>query len=261
MKKLSALANYSDELGNVIQSPKVFDKNIDIIIRGSNNKLTIHPDARITKLNLVFDCDNGSLVIGSNTKHGVSMFIRIGQDSTVNIGNDVTTTTLCTVSAVEGATVSFGNDVMIASGNHFRSDDSHPIFDVSTGKRVNPTKDISIGNHVWFGEQAVALAGAIVGDGTVIGFRSIVTRKIPNNCIAVGSPAKVVRKNIAWERPHLSYTAPGYKPDATYVTKTDYWNMTEYDSSIDGQIAISDRQASALRRKLWHLRRSVFKKM
>lgn len=64
-------------------------------------------------------------------------------------------------------------------------------------------------------------------DGTVIGFRSVVIREIPNNCIAVGSPAKVVRKNIAWERPHLSFVSPPYKPNVNYVTKSDdYWNET-----------------------------------
>lgn len=228
MRKLSQLMDYQDDLNNTIVSPTPFDKNISITIRGQNNRIEVDPKARIQKLIAVFDCDNGTIKIGSNKKHGFSMSIRVGQDATVIVGNDVTTTSMCVVSAVEGATVSFGNDVMIASGNQFRSDDGHPIFDVSTGKRINPAQDIRIGNHVWFGAQAVALAGAEVGDGSVIGFRSIVTKKIPNNCVAVGSPAKVVRKDIAWERPHLSFVAPPYKPDSTCVDTTDeYWNLTE----------------------------------
>ncbi|MGP5599208.1 acyltransferase [Glutamicibacter arilaitensis] len=228
MRKLTQLSDFSDDIGNIVESPTTFSKNISITIRGRNNKIIVDPKAKIQKLIAVFDCDNGTLEIGSNSKQGFSMSIRVGEDARVVIGNDVTTTSMCVVSAVEGATVSFGNDVMIASGNQFRSDDGHPIFDIATGKRINPAQDIVIGDHVWFGAQSVALSGARVGSGSVIGFRSIVTKAIPNNCVAVGSPAKVVRRDIAWERPHLSFVAPPYKPDSSYVeTHDEYWNLTE----------------------------------
>lgn len=233
VNKLTALTNYQDDHGNIIQSPTKFDKNIEIKIRGKNNRIIVDPKARIAKLLVTFDCDNGTLIIGPNSKRGFQMNIRIGQDATVKIGADLTTTTMPKVSAVEGVTVSFGDDVMIASQNQFRADDGHPIFDVRTGKRVNHAKDIKVGNHVWIGAQATLLAGAEVGDGSVIGFGSIVTKKIPNNCIAVGSPARVVRRNIAWERPHLSFVAPPYKPDVSTVEKSDaYWNETDVPEVI-----------------------------
>lgn len=232
MNKLTVLSDYSDDQGNIITSPTKFDKNIAITIRGKNNRITVDKRARINRLTVLFDCDNGTVIIGPSSKRGFSMSMQLGQDSTVRIGSDVTTTAVCVINAAEGATVSFGNDVMIASGNQFRAHDGHPIFDVATGLRVNPAKDITIGNHVWFGAQAVALAGANVGDGSVIGFGSVVTKTIQNNCIAVGSPARVVRKNIAWERPHLSFVAPPYKPDSSTVEISEaYWNMTEPDSN------------------------------
>ncbi len=234
VKKLTSLTDFSDDDGNIVESPTVFDKNIAITIRGRNNKIVVDPRARIKRLLVVFDCDNGTLLIGPNARHGFAMNIRIGQDSTVKIGADVTTTTMCIVSAVEGATVEFGDDVMIASENQFRADDGHPIFDVDSGLRVNPVKDIRIGSHVWFGAQAIALGGAVVGDGSVIGFRSVVTRTIPNNCIAVGTPAKVVRRHIAWERPHLSFVAPPYKPDISVIAKSeDHWRHTEEAMPIE----------------------------
>ncbi|XAZ30688.1 acyltransferase [Paenarthrobacter ureafaciens] len=237
MKKLTSLADYADDLGNIVESPTKIETDIVVTFRGSNNRIIVEKGARIAKLRAVFDCDNGTLIIGASKKTPFSMSIRVGQDATVKIGRDLTTTTMPVVSAVEGATVSFGDDVMIASGNQFRADDGHPIFDVETGRRINPAKDIIIGHHVWFGAQAVALAGAQVGDGSVIGFRSLVTGSIPNNAIAVGAPAKVVRKNIAWERPHLSFTKPPYKPDASSIETTDqYWNLTAEDVPIFEQL-------------------------
>lgn len=44
-----------------------------------------------------------------------------------------------------------------------------------------------------------------IGSGAICGYRSLVKGKIPNNCIVVGSPAKIVRKDIAWSRENISY--------------------------------------------------------
>ena len=55
---------------------------------------------------------------------------------------------------------------------------------------------------------------------------SVVTGPIPNNCVAVGTPARVVRRDVAWERPHLSMAQPPYKPDGDSVPRSAYWNAT-----------------------------------
>lgn len=52
---------------------------------------------------------------------------------------------------------------------------------------------IFIGNDVWIGAQSVILSGAYVSDGCVVGANSVVTGYLPPYCIALGSPAKVVR--------------------------------------------------------------------
>ena len=56
--------------------------------------------------------------------------------------------------------------------------------------------------------------------------RSVVTRSLPNNVVAAGSPAKVVKRHIAWERPHLTLTTPFRKPTADSVKKSPYWMLT-----------------------------------
>lgn len=234
MTKVTSLAKYSDAHGNIIDCNATIPGDISITFKGKNNRIVVADKARVVKLSVTFDCDNGTLIIGSNTKvGGISMNIRVGQDGTVKIGDNVSTTSTCVVSAVEGATVSFGNDVMIATNNQFRADDGHPIFSVETGKRVNPARDITIGDHVWFAFGAVALGGATVGNGSVIGFGSLVTGRIPNNVVAVGSPAKVIRRHIAWERPHLSLVKPYYKPEVSSVSKSEeYWKLTEEDPGL-----------------------------
>jgi acetyltransferase-like isoleucine patch superfamily enzyme len=228
VQKLTTLEAWRDDDGNEIVASASYEKNVAITFRGRNNRLVVADGCKIDKLSVVFDCDNGTLSIGHNRDvKGGLWGIRVGQDATVTIGDNVSCTGVCIVSAVEGVTVRIGNDVMIASQNQVRADDGHPIFDIHTGKRVNEAESIRIGDHVWLALGSTVLAGGKVGDGTVIGYNSLVTGTIPNNCIAVGSPARVVRRDIAWERPHLSFAKPYYKPDASTVRASSrYWNPT-----------------------------------
>lgn len=225
---LSRLEAYSDDRGNEIAYDGVLEGSVSVQFTGSNNRLVVAPGVRIKRLAALFDCSNALIQIGTHTTRlaPLQLFLRVGQDSQIVIGDDLSTTNLCVISAAEGSAVSIGNDVMIATDNEIRADDSHPIFDIHTGQRINPSESVSIGNHVWLARRAVVLAGATIGDGTVIGHGSLVKGVIPNNCIAAGSPARVIRRDVAWERPHLSINTPPYKPHADTIKKSAYWHPT-----------------------------------
>ena len=55
------------------------------------------------------------------------------------------------------------------------------------------TAPVEIGDRVWIGENAVILAGVSVGSGSIIGANSVVTKSVPDRCIAAGAPAQVVK--------------------------------------------------------------------
>ncbi len=238
MTKVTALAPYEDERGNRIEFTGTHpEARIDILFVGERNTLVVDGTARFKRLSIRFDASDGTVRLGGGKGRAIETSIRVGQDSTVTFGHGVTSTSVILVSAVEGARVTVGDDVMFASGNQLRSDDAHPIFDVRTGLRVNPARDITIGSHVWMAREAVALGGARIGSGSVIGYRSLVTGTIPNNVVAAGTPARVLRRDIAWERPHLSLVAPYYKPDSSTVRRTEqFWSLTEDDAPDDGPV-------------------------
>ncbi|MEJ1089996.1 glycerophosphodiester phosphodiesterase family protein [Microbacterium sp. Mu-80] len=227
------LTTYTDSRGNeIVYEGERPPKEVNIRIRGRNNRLTVAKGSRLTRLDVIFDNNNAEVSIGPS-RAGIptaAFRIRAGADSTVRVGKDVSTTRSVFLSATEGTSVIIGDDVMFATNNEVRADDAHAIFDVSSGKRVNPARSVTVGNHVWLARDAVILGGATIGDGSVIGYRSLVTRKVPNNCVAVGAPATVTRRNIAWERPHLD-DYPPFKPNATVIEKSKYWNPTEDDSA------------------------------
>lgn len=56
--------------------------------------------------------------------------------------------------------------------------------------------DIVIGNDVWIGYEAVIMAGVTIGDGAIIGTRSVVTKDVPPYTIVGGIPAKIIRKRF-----------------------------------------------------------------
>ncbi len=232
---LTELKSYKDERNNVINYEGSTIGNVKISFSGSNNTLNVHSKTKLKGVTILFDCSDGTCNLGENAFSG---FIRVGQDCLVDVGDKVTFTGGVYISTAEGSTVKVGDDCMFATNIEIRSDDAHPIFDVESGDRINPTRDIIIGNHVWIAGKSSILNGAGIGDGSILGYGSILKKKIPNNCIAVGVPARIVRKNIAWERPHLNLVKPYYKPDSSTVKKSIYWNLTEETEPVVKEITI-----------------------
>lgn len=59
---------------------------------------------------------------------------------------------------------------------------------------------VIIGNDVWIGEDAIILSGVTIGDGAIIGTKSVVSKSVPPYCVAAGNPARVVRKRFTDEQ-------------------------------------------------------------
>lgn len=55
---------------------------------------------------------------------------------------------------------------------------------------------ITIEDNVWIGGGAILLPGVTIGKGSVVGAGSVVTRDVPQYCVAVGNPCRVIRRNI-----------------------------------------------------------------
>lgn len=60
--------------------------------------------------------------------------------------------------------------------------------------RVVMTKPIHIKKNAWLGARVSVLPGVTIGENSIIGTASVVTKDIPDNCIAVGNPAKVIKR-------------------------------------------------------------------
>jgi acetyltransferase-like isoleucine patch superfamily enzyme len=69
---------------------------------------------------------------------------------------------------------------------------------------INPSGSIHIADHVWIGKRSAVLKNVDIGENTVVGMGSIVTKSVSSSCIVVGSPAKVIREGVNWDRRHIN---------------------------------------------------------
>ncbi len=102
-----------------------------------------------------------------------------------------------TVIAV-GNRIHFGKNVLVAGPAYFPGFPSHP-YDAQARARGEPETqdqvgDIVIGDDVWLATNVTVLKGVTIGAGTVVGTASVVTRDLPPNVLAAGSPARVIRQ-------------------------------------------------------------------
>jgi acetyltransferase-like isoleucine patch superfamily enzyme len=99
---------------------------------------------------------------------------------------------------VAAAGVTVGADTLIATGTSIRDNDGHPLDPEARRSRrpIDPADaaPVVIGQNVWIGSECLILKGVTIGDNAVIGACSVVTSDIPANCIAVGAPARVLRR-------------------------------------------------------------------
>ncbi|ODQ66030.1 trimeric LpxA-like protein [Nadsonia fulvescens var. elongata DSM 6958] len=89
--------------------------------------------------------------------------------------------------------IKIGNDVLFGP-NVTLSTATHPTDPTLRRQGVEFAKPIEIGDNVWLGSNVVVLPGVTIGNGSVIGSGSVVTKSVPENCVVVGIPGKVIRQ-------------------------------------------------------------------
>lgn len=179
-------------------------KKTRIKIRGKNNRLIVGEGADITNCEIRLSGRGNVIEIGSNVrfKRGkiylletTGQHIRIGADTTVEGAY---------LLVDEAASIEIGRDCMLSSGILIRIGDKHSILCVHSGARLNPSKDVRIADRVWLGRDAQVLKGSVIPPDSVVATRSVVTSAFQESgCVLAGVPARVVRRDVKWDRQKL----------------------------------------------------------
>jgi acetyltransferase-like isoleucine patch superfamily enzyme len=112
--------------------------------------------------------------------------------SSIRIGPRVRFNNSCVLIAAAHS-IEIGADTVMGYGVELLTSDFHGLSPEQRSGRHAAGGDIRVGANVFIGARAVLLKGVTVGDNTVIGHGSIVTRPLPANAVAAGSPARVLR--------------------------------------------------------------------
>jgi len=109
----------------------------------------------------------------------------------IEIGENFYTNHNCII--LDVAKVTFGDNVFIAPNCGFYTA-GHPIDAEIRSSGLEFGLPITVGNNVWIGGGVSVLPGVSIGDNTVIGAGSVVTKDIPGSVVAVGNPCRVLRE-------------------------------------------------------------------
>lgn len=138
--------------------------------------------------------------IGKGVFVGPNCWIQVIGDKFSNdepviaLGDDISISGDCTITAVNKVTI--GSGALIARFVHI-SDHSHATENPELFIRlqgISKVAAVSIGEGAWLGHGVVVCPGVTIGRNAVIGANSVVLEDVPDYCVAVGAPAKIVRR-------------------------------------------------------------------
>jgi len=155
-----------------------------------------------------------SIYKGSQIKIGDNTTLRsISRGNAIGVNHRIVLTTLSASARIEignhvgmsGGTicckqrVTIGDHTLIGANTIIADNDMHYVNPVSRQNSDDnegiPAREVSIGKNVWIGADVFICKGVSIGDNSVIGAKSLVSKSIPDNCIAAGNPAEVINKN------------------------------------------------------------------
>ena len=193
---------------------KIYSYNVHLHFMGCRNRLyTLWLRNFLGELG-----ENSYIGYPCSLQGGASDRIIIGNNTCIQ-SNSILSCTAERDGCLYNPTLKIGDNCTIGEYNHFTacgkiqigdglltgrnvliSDNSHGGLS-SEEAEIPPVKrkllskgEIKIGNNVWLGDRVTVLSGVTIGDNVIVGVGSVVLTDIPSNSIAVGAPAKVVKK-------------------------------------------------------------------
>jgi lipopolysaccharide O-acetyltransferase len=142
--------------------------------------------------------------VGADVFVGSDSYLQVLYDAAgagrLEIGDGTSITGACVISAARsvrlGRNVLLARNVYIADHRHAFEDRSRPVL----AQGVEQVEPVEIGDGAWLGQNVVVGPGVTIGAGAVVGANSVVLEDVPAHAVAVGAPARVVRRFGSVER-------------------------------------------------------------
>ncbi|PMH38390.1 hypothetical protein BCU68_16625 [Vibrio sp. 10N.286.49.B3] len=174
------------------------ENTINFWRESSNNIVSIGSNFTCDNLKIVFKGDNNKLLIDDNVRW-VGHILIVGNNRTVRIGENTTAQGVYILSRDENVII--GKNCMFSREVEVRSTDVHKIYCLESGERLNHASPIVVSDNVWVAARAILSKGTTIPSGCIVGASSFVNKSFTDkNTIIAGTPAKIVKRNIRWQR-------------------------------------------------------------
>jgi acetyltransferase-like isoleucine patch superfamily enzyme len=188
---------------NRVSASGAYLRRVTIDIRGEGNKVVVEQGTRLTDCTIYIRGTGHTLHIGRESHFKNSEFWFEDEKGKIHIGQQTTCEGVHVAVTEPESFIQIGDDCMLSHHIDIRCGDSHSIIDLKTERRINYAKPVKIGNHCWIGAHVQILKGVTIGAQSVIGIRSVVTKDLPDHCIAAGIPAVPVKEGVIWKRERI----------------------------------------------------------
>lgn len=175
-------------------------KETTIRFEGKGNICFFEGNLRLEKCFFEFYGDNNLIYLRKNGYIYHMINIKMYNNSVFHFGVDGICQELNVILS-EGKHAFIGDYCAFSFGIWIRSADPHLIYDSRSRMRINPSKSVFVGDHVWLGQNALLLKGTEISSGSIIGANSVVSnKKIPSNTIWGGNPVRQIKDNVFWDQ-------------------------------------------------------------
>lgn len=176
--------------------------NIKIHIVGNNNKISIGKNFTGNNLLIRILGNNNNIILHDNINVNTNLEI-YNHDNTNNGFIEIKNETCINGTKIfnydDNSSIIIGEKCLFAHETTVRNSDGHTIIDENG--EINTGVELIIGDNVWVCALARILKNSKIGNGSVVSMGAIVTKKFDEeNVILGGIPAKIIKKNIKWDK-------------------------------------------------------------
>lgn len=154
----------------------IIDDGVLLDAKGSDNHGISVGDGSFVGRNSILSCKNGDIELGNRVNIGFNCEVFSG--SLVKMGND------CLLAAYT---------YVVGGGHRFEETDKSVL------EQDHVSEGIELGDGVWLGAGVKVMDGTSIGDNTIVGAGAVVTASLPEQVVAVGLPARVIRNRAPGE--------------------------------------------------------------
>lgn len=169
--------------------------NINILINGSNNTILIKsPNCCIGNLNI-----NIGHFIDHNKKMHIYIKEKVTNNTKMILGGNLSLNSGEILLPENDTNLTIGDECMLSDNLNLYASDCHAIVDNNCV--LNRGNNIVIGDHCWIGKNVFICKNTKIPSNSIVGACSVVTKRFDEeNIIIAGNPAKIVKRNINWDR-------------------------------------------------------------